>query len=359
MSGVRVEGVNARAKGRGVVPASLVNVSFATTDREVLAIVGAPKDGTSLLFDLIGGLAKPVTGRVGAPASPAIARISFEAPLPDALRVEEVAELASDLRGEPRRPIGERLGVLNLTALAKRHTRSLAVEERRAVSLALALTSTAVTVLLVEEPLVAIDPVAPRLVIDALRDASLTRGKTILATTASPRDAMRIGDRLGILTNGRYESLDPTHMVEDKAQLARENKSVSVRVVVTPAQGRAGATKLVAAIGNNEGITHVESHSARTSGAIALIVTGHDLAVVAKAITHAVAIVRVDVELIEPIALPLDALRVALAARAASPPPGSLPPGPPAGSLPPMSVPPMPPPPVPEQPPPAEGAPKA
>ena len=172
----------------------------------VLGIVGAPKDGTSLLLDMIDGTAPPSSGRVvvlgGSPdaARPRLARVSLEAPLPDALRVDEVCDLAADLRGEPRRSSGETLGALGVGALARRRVRSLALEERRAVALAIALGSTKAEVLLIEEPLALLDPVAPRMVVDALRARAASA--CVIVTTASPRDATRLADRLGVLTSG-------------------------------------------------------------------------------------------------------------------------------------------------------------
>src|SRR5690606_8550601 len=158
---------------------------------------GAPRDGTSLLFDVIEGRVAPQVGRVAvlgvAPgqARSRVARVSMDAPLPDALRVEEICDVAADRRGEPRRPAVERLGVLGAAGLAKRRASTLSLEERRTVALAIALTSRA-DVLLVEEPLAARDPVASGFVIDALR--ARAANACVLVTTASARDATRAGD---------------------------------------------------------------------------------------------------------------------------------------------------------------------
>lgn len=351
MSAAAVELVSVVARGpaeRGRVRASLASVSLQAR-AGVLAIVGARNDGTSLLFDVIEGKVRPSAGRVlvlgVAPdqARARVARVSMDAPLPDAVRVEEICAIAADLRGEPRRPAAERLDVLGAGALAKRRASTLSVDERRTVAFAIALTSRA-DVLLVEEPLAAVDPVAPGLIIEALR--ARAANACVLVTTASPRDATRVGDRLGLLTAGAFMPIAPGH-----AHVGVGDDLASIRVLVAPAHGKAGAASLVTALGEHEAVLRVESSSAPTaSGAGVVTAFGRDLALLASAVTRAIASARVDVELVEPSTLPLDAIRAAMAARAASPPPGTPPPGrtslpPPSGGPPPSAGPPSLPPP--------------
>ncbi|MBX3202567.1 MAG: ATP-binding cassette domain-containing protein [Labilithrix sp.] len=338
---IALQAVSARGKAeRGALRPTLTTVSLEHR-RGVLGIVGATKDGTSLLFDLLDGSASPSSGRVvvleGTPdaARSRVARVSLDAPLPEALRVDEVCALAADLRGEPRRAAHETLGVLGIAALGGRRVGSLAREERRAVALAIAL-GAKVDVLLLEEPLAWLDPVAPRLTIDALRARAASA--CVVVATASPRDATRLADELGVLTAGVYTPLPPALAY---TSLGPEG-GASIRIVVAPAQGKRGAAALAGVLGGDDAVLRVEtSPFAAPPGAVAVVVTGRDLALLARAVTSAIASTRVDVELVEPSTLSLDAIRAALAARAASPPPGSLPPGPasipPAG---PASIPP-------------------
>lgn len=138
----------------------------ATFEAGVHALVGGPRDGGPLLLSVIAGRALVRSGRVRvlgeAPGSHAIRRrvgwVPSAPSLPEAMRVHEVMALAAVLRGEAAAPTVERLAALGLEALALRRVRSLTLEERRAVALAEALTSTVVRVLLLEEPLVAVDP---------------------------------------------------------------------------------------------------------------------------------------------------------------------------------------------------------
>lgn len=299
----------------------------------VLAILGAAKDGTSLLLDLLDGSAPAAMGRVSvlgttpAAARSRVSRVRLDAPLPEALRVGEVCDLAGKLRGDAPAPARERLGALGLGALAERSVRSLAVEERRAVALAIAVTSARSEVLLVDEPLAALDPVAPRLVVEALRRRA--ESASVIVTTASARDAVRLADRLGVLTAGTFTPLPSGS--ELTALGLGPYGIASVRIVVSASSGKAGAAALTGTLGADPAVDRVEAAAYGTAPerAHAVIAAGRDQAALARAVTRAIATAGVDVDLVESSTPSLEAIRVALAAREASPPPGSLPPRPP------------------------------
>ena len=315
--------------------AVLQNVSF-TWERGVLAILGAPFDGTSLLLSILAGQINAKAGRASIRGT--FAHVGLDASLPDALRVEEVCDLAAELRGEPRRPAVERLAMLGLESLAKRRTSSLSPVEARGVALAIALSSTAQT-LLVEEPLSMIEPTVPSRVVAALR-ARAAAGACILITTASVRDATRSADQLAVLTRGVHAPLLPA--------LAHVGpRGAGIRIVIAPtADARAHATALVGALAEHAAIASIEAGSTGPHGlhapSIAVHARGPDLVALATAVTKAIAKTRIAVDAIETGVMPLDAIRATLAA----PRPGALP-----------SMPPAAPPPVLSQPPPAPPAP--
>lgn len=315
--------------------AVLQNVSF-TWERGVLAILGAPFDGTSLLLSILAGQINAKAGRASIRGT--FAHVGLDASLPDALRVEEVCDLAAELRGEPRRPAVERLAMLGLESLAKRRTSSLSPVEARGVALAIALSSTAQT-LLVEEPLSMIEPTVPSRVVAALR-ARAAAGACILITTASVRDATRSADQLAVLTRGVHAPLLPA--------LAHVGpRGAGIRIVIAPtADARAHATALVGALAEHAAIASIEAGSTGPHGlhapSIAVHARGPDLVALATAVTKAIAKTRIAVDAIETGVMPLDAIRATLAA----PRPGALP-----------SMPPAAPPPVLLQPPPAPPAP--
>lgn len=315
--------------------AVLQNVSF-TWERGVLAILGAPFDGTSLLLSILAGYTKAKSGRTAIRGT--FAHVPLEASLPDALRVEEVCDLSAELRGEPRRPAVERLAMLGLESLAKRRTNSLSPVEVRGVALAIALSSSAQT-LLVEEPLSMIEPTVPSRVVAALR-ARAAAGACIVVTTASVRDATRTADQLAVLTRGVHAPLLPA--------LAHVGpRGAGIRIIIAPtADARAHATALVGALAEHAAIASIEAGSTGPHGlhapSIAVYARGPDLVALATAVTHAIAKTRIAVDAIETGVMPLDAIRATLAA----PRPGALP------SIPPVISQPPPPAPVPTGPPP-------
>lgn len=310
--------------------AILANITF-TWERGILAILGAPFDGTSLLLSILAGQARPKSGRTAIRGT--FAHVPIDVVLPDALRVEEACDLSAELRGEPRRPPVERLAPLGLEALAKRRTNSLSAAEARGVALAIALASSAQT-LLVEEPLAMIEPTVPSRVVAALR-ARAAAGACILMTTASVRDATRTADQLAVLTRGVYAPLPPA--------LAHVGpQGAGIRVVIAPtADARTHATALVGALAEHAAIASIEAGSTGPHGlhapSIAVHARGPDLVALATAVTHAIAKARVAVDAIETGVMPLDAIRATLAA----PRPGVLPSRPPPA----LSQPPPPPPP--------------
>jgi ABC-type multidrug transport system ATPase subunit len=312
-----------KSAGRGRPRAALRRVSFQHRSG-VLAIVGAERDGTALLGDLLDGTVRPERGRVlvaGAPAGEPharskVARVPLDAPLPELLRVDEVCALSAELRGE-REPADARtrLAALGCAELASRRIETLSLPERRTIAIAIALTGSA-TVIAIDEPLAVLASFAPRLAIEAIRAKG--REAAIVVTTASSRDATALADELAILTSGAYATYA-------SAEVAAGGGRHEVRLVVSK-DGRRGAGVLAAALGERPEVRLVETSAYRGEAAIALTVSGSDPLVVARVVGEAIARTGVDVDRIESTPLPADAVRAALAVRAASPPPGSLPP---------------------------------
>jgi ABC-type cobalamin/Fe3+-siderophores transport system ATPase subunit len=301
------------AAGKGHGAANLRGVTL-RWERGVLAVIGTPGDGTSALLGVVAGAVRARAGRVSvggqAPelARALVAYVPLDAVLPDALRVDEVCDLAAEVRpGEPRKPAGERLAPLGLEAMARRRVSSLSPAEARAVSLAIALSLANAKVLLVEEPLAWLEPSAPPRVIEALR-ARASEGAAVIVTTASVRDATRLGDELMLMTGGALAALPPglAHAGPAGARL---------RVVVAGAEH----APLVGALAAEAGVDAIDTRSyaagsGGTRAATAIAVAGPDLLALARAVNRAIATTRTPVEAIESAVMPLDALRAALAA---------------------------------------------
>lgn len=330
---IALEAVHARARGQR---ASLIKDVSVSWERGVLAVLGTPADGTTALLEAIAGITRIRGGRAVVDGSaPALARgrvtfVPLETTLPDSLRVDEVCELAGRIRGEPAQMPAARLAVLGLEALANRRVRSLSPGELRAVALAIALTSKS-AILLVEEPLVGLEPSAPARVIEALRGRAAA-GAAVVVTTASVRDATRLADQLGVLTQGVF-----THL---PASLAHVGQGGAKLRVVIAASSASEVSPFVAALSEEPAVAAVETAAYAATrvlhAAVAVVVSGTDLLTLARAVGAAAARTRAKVEAIESAVMPLDAIRAMLAPR-----PGVLP-SRPAPALPSSVAPPAP-----------------
>jgi ABC-2 type transport system ATP-binding protein len=324
---ITLEAVHARATVGQAKISSFIKDVTVTWERGVLAVIGTPADGTSALLGVIAGTVRARAGRVlvagGAPggARANVAYVPLDTSLPDSLRVDEVCDLASQIRGEPAQTPASRLAVLGLEALASRRVRSLSPGEARAVSLALAISSKA-QVILVEEPLAGLDASAPARVIEALR-ARATAGAAVVVTTASVRDATRLADQLGVLTFGVFTHLPPS--------LAHVGSAGAKLRVVIVAESAAEVSPFIAALSEEQAVGGVElatfAGGRVLHAAVAVVVSGRDLLTLARAVGAAAARTGAKVEAIESAVMPLDAIRATIAA----PRPGVLPSRPPAG----------------------------
>ncbi len=344
---IRLDGLRARSRGSAKRPPSHLENLTLSWEKGVLAVLGAPADGTTALLEVLAG-ALPVSGGTaivaGGPPDEARAHVAYVplvSALPDPLRVSEVCELATRLRGEPAMTARARLSPLGIESLADRRVRSLSPGEARAVSLAIALTSR-VKVLLIEEPLAGLDQAAPAKVLEVLR-ARASAGACVVVTTSSVRDATSLGDQLGMLTQGVFTHLPPAvaHVGTSGAR---------IRVIVS-ANAATEVAPFVSALAAESAIGTVETATFAASrvlhAAVAIVVSGADLLAIARAVGVAAARTATNVLSIESAVSPLDAIR----ARIAAPRPGTLlsrppPPMPAPGSFPPPAAASAPPPPA-------------
>ena len=282
---IALEDVAARAQ-----PLSLSRMSH-VWDAGSHAVVGARGDGGPLLLALLAGLARPRSGRVrvlgGSPIDAAVRRqiafVPLEPALPEAMRVREALALAAGIRREAARDVESRLRVLGVETLSDRRVASLSRAEARAIALAEAVTSPTVCVLLVEEPLLAMDPRAVGRVSEALRRRGRD-GCTVIMTTASMRDAGELADDWVALRGGAI--VKGGACVDVLAAAAPEG--ANLRVVLRDA-GEVSA--LVAALARESDVAAIE----RDEGAVRL--RGWDAAALARAAGRAA--VEADVDIAE------------------------------------------------------------
>jgi ABC-type multidrug transport system ATPase subunit len=283
---IALEGVSARQ-----APMALASVSL-SWEAGAHAIVGARIDGGPLLLAIVAGLTTPRAGRVrvlgAAPTDAGVRRqvafVPFEPSLPEAMRVREVMALAAAVRQEPARDEAKRLAILGIEALVDRKVHSLSRGEARAVALAEAVTSANVRVLLLDEPLVAIDARAVGRVTEALR-ARARDGCVVVVATGSMRDAGELADDLVMLRAGAIVGQGACADVL-AASGAHVAGGAHLRVIL---QDAGGAAALIAALADEIDVEGVDRDAASVR------LRGRDATVLARAAGRAAVDAGVDV----------------------------------------------------------------
>jgi ABC-type multidrug transport system ATPase subunit len=267
------------------------------------ALLGGRADGPSIVLGAVagrlafrGGSARVLGFPPGDPGvRKSIAHVPLEVALPAPLRVREALALASRIRGEPGREARVRLEPFGIDALAERTVHSLSREEARAVAFAEALTSTA-RVLLLEEPLAAVDSRALGAIADALR-ARARAGACVVVATGSTRDARTLADEVLTFERGHLLRRAPA---TDPLVLAGP-RGANVRVVASDAK------RLATALSAEDAVRTVA-----VEGGV-LVAGGTDVVSVAAAIARAAWREKISLDLLRADLLREDELRSAIA----------------------------------------------
>jgi len=212
------------AKACGVVVA-VAGASLSIPQGEICVMMGLSGSGKSTLLRAANGLTAVTRGNVlidsaNAPIDVArcdvqslrkvrrerIAMVFQQFGLLPWRTVEDNVGLGLELRGEPaaarRKIVAEKLALVGLSAWADRQVGELSGGMQQRVGLARAFATDA-DILLMDEPFSALDP----LIRDKLQDELLALQdrvkKTILFVSHDLDEALRLGDRISIMHNGR------------------------------------------------------------------------------------------------------------------------------------------------------------
>jgi len=209
---VRFDGVSkAFGSGSGALLA-LDNVSFDVSPGELVCLLGASGCGKSTLLNLVADLDRPTAGTIDVGGA-RVALMFQEPALFPWLTVTGNIELALKMRGVPRRErrsrAAELLGSVHLAGFERKRPHHLSGGMRQRVALARALALTidetggapAGTVLLMDEPFGALDAMTRDLLHDEIERIWRERDLTILFVTHNVREAVRLGDRVVLLTS--------------------------------------------------------------------------------------------------------------------------------------------------------------
>jgi ABC-2 type transport system ATP-binding protein len=179
----------------------------------VTALVGPNGAGKTTLLHLAVGLSEPSTGDVrvlGAPPADVLPRVGFvaqEHPLYRGFTVAEMLELGRRLNpswdGDAARTRVEALGLP-----LRKKVGTLSGGQRAQVALTLALAKRP-ELLLLDEPVASLDPLARREFLQTLMEAVAETGMSVLLSSHIVADLERVCDHLVILAAGRTQLAGP------------------------------------------------------------------------------------------------------------------------------------------------------
>jgi NitT/TauT family transport system ATP-binding protein len=227
---VRLTGVTKRF---GDGPVILDDVSLTVDEGEFVCLLGASGCGKSTLLNLVAGLDTATAGSVAVPRGRAALMFQESALLPW-LSASQNVELALRLRGVGRRERRDRaaelLALVRLQGAGAKRVHELSGGMRQRVAMARALAQET-GVLLMDEPFAALDAITRDVLHEELARLRTSQGLTVVFVTHNVREAVRLGDRVVLLSSrpGRiareYDiAIDPPRRIEspDVARLSAE-----------------------------------------------------------------------------------------------------------------------------------------
>jgi putative spermidine/putrescine transport system ATP-binding protein len=186
---------------------------------ELVALLGPSGCGKTTALRLVAGLEEADGGRIvvggkdvtGLPANKRDMGMVFQAYslFPNMTALQNVAfglRLRSMRPAERARRAGEMLELVDLSAQAGRYAHQMSGGQQQRVALARAL-AIQPTVLLLDEPLSALDAKVRAQLRDEIRRVQLDVGITTLFVTHDQEEALAIADRVGVMKDGQLEQL--------------------------------------------------------------------------------------------------------------------------------------------------------
>jgi NitT/TauT family transport system ATP-binding protein len=188
-------------RGAAAVPA-LDQVSLAAEPGEFTCLIGASGCGKSTLLNLVAGLDQPTSGEMSVGGRVAL---MFQEPglfpwLTAAGNVELALRARGVGRAKRKQRAAELLEAVHLAGFGKKRPHELSGGMRQRVALARALAQDA-DVLLMDEPFGALDAMTRDLLHDELDRVCEGRNLTVLFVTHNVREAVRLGDRVVMLSS--------------------------------------------------------------------------------------------------------------------------------------------------------------
>ena len=181
---------------------ALDQISLEVPQGEFTCLIGASGCGKSTLLSLVAGLEQPTSGAVSVSGQVAL---MFQEPalfpwLTAAGNVEVALRARGIGRAERRQRTADLIEAVHLTGFGGKRPHELSGGMRQRVALARALAQDA-DVLLMDEPFGALDAMTRDLLHDELDRVRASRQLTIVFVTHNVREAVRLGDRVVVMSS--------------------------------------------------------------------------------------------------------------------------------------------------------------
>ncbi len=211
----------------GDAPPVLSGVSFEVQAGELFVIVGPSGCGKSTLLRLVAGFLEPTEGSVqvrgsavrGPGPDRAMVFQSVDGPLLEWMTVRDNVAFGLRLqarrerrRFDPRR-VDYWLGVVGLTQAAGKlpHELSGGMKQRVQIARVLAVSP---SIVLLDEPFAALDAQTRRLLLQQVSDLWQSEGGTFIYVTHDIREAVMLGQRIGVMRAGPGSNFRSIHSVD-------------------------------------------------------------------------------------------------------------------------------------------------
>jgi ABC-2 type transport system ATP-binding protein len=247
--GLRKQYRSVRGLASGRVVWALTDCSFELPAGSIVALVGANGAGKTTLLGIVGGLLRPTTGRVESAGR--VAFVAQEKPLyrdytvADMLRFGRHSNLVWDQQRAEQ-------WLSRFDVPTVRRCRRLSIGQQAQVALAVALGGRP-NVLLLDEPLANLDPLARREVMGEMLAEAAETGMTVILSTHIVTELAGIADHLLLLARGRLlldgavDDLLSTHVRQVGLDDRRSPAAVDVVTAEPAGQGWRAVIRLTAA----------------------------------------------------------------------------------------------------------------
>lgn len=199
---------------------ALHDLSLSLKPGEVFAFLGPNGAGKTTTIKILAGLVRPTSGRAaigghdiardGLKAKALMSYVPDEPHLYDKLTAREFLRMIGDLYGMPRAAaegrIAELAAYFDLNGFIDDLTESFSHGMKQRTVIAAALLHDP-RVLVIDEPMVGLDPKSARDTKDLLRKLATEKGLTVFMSTHTLSVAEEVADRVGILSHGRLVAL--------------------------------------------------------------------------------------------------------------------------------------------------------